>query len=151
MTIMRGLPGSGKSFLAKKIAGENNASIYSADDWFVRNGRYVFKKDQLGIAHARCQQHVRISCQQGVNVVVDNTNTSWNEISVYVDIAKEFGYNIQIAVPDWTPHLFIDGKWNVHFLSGRNTHGVPDSVLDIMAANYDYDVDSKIANEIGVK
>lgn len=148
MFIMRGLPGSGKSTLAKQVAESHGADIHSSDDWFVRRGRYAFKADQLHLAHSRCQQHVRISCQTGKNVVVDNTNVTWSEVKVYVDIAKQFGYEIEVVVPSWTPHLFIDGKWNVHYLSGRNIHGVPDKVLDFMAESYDYKVESKIKDRL---
>jgi adenylate kinase family enzyme len=38
---MRGLPGSGKSTKAKKIAGEHGV-IYSTDDFFMVNGQYVY-------------------------------------------------------------------------------------------------------------
>ena len=38
---MRGLPGSGKSTKAKKIAGEHGV-IYSTDDFFMVNGVYVY-------------------------------------------------------------------------------------------------------------
>jgi hypothetical protein len=37
---------------------------------------------------------------------------------------------VKVVVPNWTPELrTADGKWNVEFLSGKNTHGVPDEVL----------------------
>ena len=130
MFIMRGLPGSGKSTLAKKVARENHAEIHSADDWFMRSGKYVFKPEQLAVAHSRCQHYVRTACKAGKNVVVDNTNTSRQELDLWLGIAKEHGYEVQVVVPDWTPELrTADGKWNVEFLSGKNTHGVPDAVL----------------------
>jgi adenylate kinase family enzyme len=34
MIIMRGLPGSGKSYKAKKLAQAENGVIYSTDDFF---------------------------------------------------------------------------------------------------------------------
>lgn len=44
---MRGLPGSGKSTKAKKIAGELGV-IYSTDDFFMVNGQYVFDGKMIG-------------------------------------------------------------------------------------------------------
>jgi len=46
--IMRGLPGSGKSYLAKKIASEwkdGESVVLSTDDYFMNEkGEYVFDK-----------------------------------------------------------------------------------------------------------
>jgi adenylate kinase family enzyme len=38
---MRGVPGSGKSTKAKKLAGTSGV-VYSTDDFFMKNGEYVY-------------------------------------------------------------------------------------------------------------
>jgi adenylate kinase family enzyme len=43
---MRGLPGSGKSTKAKKIAGEKGV-IYSTDDYFMVNGEYKYNPKMI--------------------------------------------------------------------------------------------------------
>ena len=61
LIIMRGIPGSGKTTLARKIedlamrSGYKITGICSADDYFVKNGKYVFDGKKLGEAHKFCQ------------------------------------------------------------------------------------------------
>jgi adenylate kinase family enzyme len=47
---MRGVPGSGKSTKAKKLAGSNGV-IYSTDDFFMKNGEYVYDVKFIGDYH----------------------------------------------------------------------------------------------------
>ena len=47
---MRGLPGSGKSTKAKKIAGEIGV-IYSTDDLFMVDGQYKYDAKMIGEYH----------------------------------------------------------------------------------------------------
>jgi len=150
MVVMRGLPGSGKSTLAQNIAKRRNAALCSADDWFIRNGKYCFDPKQLGVAHMRCQHYVREACKAGRDVVVDNTNASWGEVKVWVDIAKEFGYKLAVSVPSWTEDLFCDGSWNLKFLSGRSVHDVPDEVLSGISERFVWGVEDMI-RESGVE
>jgi len=52
LVILRGLPGSGKSTLSKKLSKLNeNCCNYSTDDYFYINGHYIFKPDDLPKAH----------------------------------------------------------------------------------------------------
>ena len=46
LVLMRGLPGSGKSTKAKKIAGERGV-IYSTDDFFMVNGEYKYNPKMI--------------------------------------------------------------------------------------------------------
>lgn len=59
----------------------------------------------------------------------------------YVAIAQQYGYNIEIAEPNWHPDLRNeDGKWNIDFLKGRNEHGVPNEAVQRMIDRYEYDL-----------
>jgi NEDD4-binding protein 2 len=49
---MRGVPGSGKSTKAKKLAGTDGL-IYSTDDFFMKNGEYVYDVKSIGEYHDR--------------------------------------------------------------------------------------------------
>ena len=40
LIINRGIPGSGKSTSAKKLAPKEQ--IFSTDDYFMKNGKYIF-------------------------------------------------------------------------------------------------------------
>jgi adenylate kinase family enzyme len=49
---MRGVPGSGKSTKAKQLAGIKGL-IYSTDDFFMKNGDYVYDPSKIGEYHDR--------------------------------------------------------------------------------------------------
>ena len=50
LVLMRGLPGSGKSTKANKIAGEKGI-VYSTDDFFMVDGKYVYDVKMIGEYH----------------------------------------------------------------------------------------------------
>ena len=76
--LVRGLPGSGKSSLARQLAP---GQVYSADDLFYElgDGTYAFDPTKLKAAHALCEKRVAQAMAAGVPVVaVANTfSQSW--------------------------------------------------------------------------
>ncbi len=90
--IVRGLPGSGKSSLAKKVS----ESVYSADDFFTnKKGEYNFNAKLLGKAHEWCWGKVRDAMFIGANAVaVANTFTQAWEAEKYYQLAEEYGYSV---------------------------------------------------------
>ena len=137
--IVRGVSGSGKSTLAKELGAEGE--IYSTDDFFSKDGDYAFNPKMLGKAHEWNQERVWDAMRKGVSpIVVDNTNRQLWEMKAYAAMAKEYGYEVEFAEPNWSPELKTpEGKWNVDFLRGKNTHGVDDATLQRMVDSYDYD------------
>lgn len=49
---MRGVPGSGKSTKAKKLAGSSGL-VFSTDDFFMVKGEYVYNQKMIGEYHDR--------------------------------------------------------------------------------------------------
>lgn len=47
LTLIRGLPGSGKSTMAKFIAGDTDAVHLEADMYFIKDGEYKFEQTQI--------------------------------------------------------------------------------------------------------
>ncbi len=137
--IMRSPPGAGKSTLAKELG--KNGVVYSSDDFFMRNGKYIFDIKQLHRAHLWNQQRTERALQQGISpVVIDNTNIKFWEMKEYVKLGIKYGYEIEFVQPNWHKDLYIsDGKWNFEFLKGKNVHGVPDDILKKKIEQYDYD------------
>lgn len=118
--IMRGLPGSGKSTMANKLAEENGGVIFSTDNYFMHDGNYLFDASKLGAAHAWNQRKYQEALESGKEyVIVDNTNTTRKEVRPYIMLAQYFGYSVEIMEPD-NPDRF-----NVDLCFIRNTHGVP--------------------------
>ena len=55
LVLMRGLPGSGKSTKAKKIAGQIGV-VFSTDDFFMVNGQYKYDPKMIGEYHQKNQK-----------------------------------------------------------------------------------------------
>ena len=139
MYVMRGIQGSGKSTLASELG--QGGIVLSTDDYFYDDqGNYNFDPKKLSIAHKWNQDRTEEAMQQGISpVVVDNTNTMLWEIRRSVELAQQYGYEVKFAKPNWHPDLYDEeGKWNFDFLKGRNTHGVPDQVLQRTIDNFEY-------------
>ena len=123
--ILRGLPGSGKSYFANKLAETNKSvMICSADDYFMVEGKYVYDSSKIGDAHNACLIKFMQAIQNGCPyIVVDNTNCSAWEIAPYYRFAEISGYEVE----------FIHFKRPAHLCLQRQTHNVPDFVVGMMA------------------
>lgn len=111
--IMQGPQGSGKSTFARSIAG---AYICSADDFFMVKGVYTHETAKLKDAHEAClRKFVEAVLAQKTPVVVDNTNAQRWEMGTYVQIARAYGYEVEI-------HTFLVDP---HVAFKRNVHNVP--------------------------
>jgi len=131
--ILRGISGSGKSTVARKLVANVNSSIIcSADDYFVTLvGKYEFDARQLSAAHGYCKGKYAAALELGVElVVVDNTNTQKWEFENYVHQAHAAGYEVNVQVvgdpKDWES------------IKGRNIHGVPDEVLKRQSERFEF-------------
>ena len=72
--IVRGIPGSGKSTVARKLATGSNWQHFEADMYFYdKEGNYNFDINKLGAAHHWCERKVATALQDGWSVVVSNT------------------------------------------------------------------------------
>lgn len=98
LILVRGLPGSGKSTLAMKLARGFGHQHLEADQYFMRDGLYQFRVEDLGAAHMWCQNETRRLLEAGMTVVVSNTFTTLKELRPYFDIAGEFDVVPQVIV-----------------------------------------------------
>ena len=134
LILLRGIPGSGKSFTAKQLAP--TSQIFSTDDFW--GSEYTFNPALLGRAHNWNQQRVEKAMSQGVSpVVVDNTNITQKELNPYIEMAKANGYSIQIKESEspWWKKIssYLNDKQQfkseiedaAKFLTNKNQHGVP--------------------------
>ena len=111
--LLRGVPGAGKSTLAKSLGGMHIES----DKYFMDGDEYKFDPSKLKDAHAWCQNAVRVWAKNSVEkIVVSNTFTQEWEIDYYFELAKEHGYRVYSLVVE-----------NRH--GGVNEHGVPEEKL----------------------
>ncbi|XP_052901396.1 uncharacterized protein LOC128307832 [Anopheles moucheti] len=137
MVLMRGAPGSGKSYLSRTLidrtsGGDYRNHIFSADDYFMVNGVYKFQLDALDAAHRFNQQNVLSKARDGWSpIVVDNTHIRLWEMFEYVKIAASHGYFLEVLEP--TTHW----RNNSRSLAIRNTHGVPEPKIKNMLQSFE--------------
>lgn len=126
LTLLRGLPGAGKSTFANFIW--NDYAICEADKFFYdKEGNYNFDATKLKLAHVRCFNQVRDRMEenkksQGLyypEIVVSNTFTQEWEMEKYYELAEQYGYRVFSIIVE-----------NRH--DGKNVHGVPDEKLEQM-------------------
>ncbi|KAJ8929919.1 hypothetical protein NQ314_017353 [Rhamnusium bicolor] len=142
LIIMRGVPGCGKSYLAKNIlqstVGFNSNSklhILSSDDFFCQNGVYKFDSNKLQDAHGWNHNRAFQALSRGFSpVIIDNTNTQMWEMKPYAMMATDYGYIIEILEPD-THWCFNDKE-----LAKRNSHCVPRATIKDMIDRYDKNI-----------
>lgn len=121
-TILRGIPGSGKSTYVKAIGP--SASVVSADHYFEKSGTYQFNPAKLPEAHGEClRKFVEALQAKASHVVVDNTNTSVAEVAPYAALALAYGAELEIVTFQVDPVV----------AAARNVHGVPATGVEAMA------------------
>ncbi len=104
--IMRGVPGSGKSTVAKQLAGDVGV-IHSTDELFYGDGDYKFEGEKLKEYHQKNFNAFKKSLEEGIPIVIcDNTNIKKWEYERYQKTAEELGYIVAIVtLPHPDPKL----------------------------------------------
>lgn len=126
LILLRGLPGSGKSALAKVLSENGQFPIFSVDDFFTNpsTGDYQFDYKTNHIAYKQCEDNCKKAMEKKIpKIFVHNTFTMDWELEPYFKLAKELGYK-----------LFVLTLENYH--QTGNTHGVTEEQLQKMAEKY---------------
>ncbi|NWR60110.1 N42L1 protein, partial [Bucorvus abyssinicus] len=136
LVLLRGLPGAGKSTLARQLKRDYpSAVVLSTDDFFIENGVYMFEPDFLEDAHKWNQKRAHKAMKNGKSpVIIDNTNIHAWEMKPYVMMAREHRYEVIFQEPD-TPW-----KFSVRELARRNIHHVPRQKIQQMKEQYEHNV-----------
>ena len=131
ITILRGLPGSGKStYIDREIRpqAKGRVVVCSADHYMMVDGQYMFSPEKLPVAHSACLTKFLRELQswrhlEDVTIVVDNTSLTVAEIAPYVALAQAFGHDAEIVT------LEVPITQSI----ARNTHGVTEAIITEMA------------------
>ena len=114
--IVRGLPGSGKSSLAKKIVGRD--FHFENDMFFIgEDGTYQFNKSAMPIAIEWCFKKVAAALETEQDVAVSNTFSTRAEYTPYQTLAKKHGYETVV--------IEVFSKF-------KNIHNVPSEAITKM-------------------
>lgn len=137
LILVRGLPGSGKTTLARFLESNLRPEImtlcFAADDYFYdNNDNYVFDMTKLGAAHAKClskteaamanaerfEEIMKRAKQEfyGTTVIVHNTFTTAKEMKPYKELAEKYKFRLTSLIVE-----------NAH--GNPSVHNVPDETM----------------------
>jgi len=119
LVLVRGLPGSGKSTIAKSLPGFWH---FEADQYFCLGTCYKFDPKLLPQAHAFCLSAATAKLAEANNVVVANTFTKQWEMQPYIDEAAKYEHEV----------LIIEALGNF-----ENVHGVPVETINRMRERWE--------------
>jgi predicted kinase len=119
LVLIRGLPGSGKSTMARAMTGFVHLE---ADMHMMINGVYQYDASKVADSHNQCKAQVREALGTGHNVVVSNTFSRALEMADYLAIAKGLGVSVRVVE--------ATGRW-------PNVHGVPQDRIEQMRRRWE--------------
>lgn len=122
LVLIRGLPGSGKSTIARAMVGYEHVE---ADMFFYLENPQVYAYDPSKVtkAHAWCQEQTHLHLEAGRSVVVANTFVLLGQLTPYFEIAEYAGI---------LPPAIIEARGNF-----SSIHGVPSKKIEEMRAKWE--------------
>lgn len=129
LTVIRGLPGSGKSTYAKK---NYDCLILENDMFQIIDGKYLWSAEGTKRAVDLCVKIADMALANGSDVVIANTFTKKKYVYCFFNIAKKYGAEFEV--------IRMDNDFG-------NIHNVPDATLKSMKDHFDDWIGEKTVSE----
>lgn len=136
LTIIRGLPGSGKSTFAERLAEKEHAIHIEADMFHMREGKYCFDRENVARAHGWCKHTTAIMLHSNHNVIVANTFITYDYLHQYLEMVPEFLRDLRI--------INCIGNFG-------SIHDVPEEAMNGMKMRWQLDVRSHLYLNFGIR
>ena len=117
LILIQGIPGAGKTTLAKRLCKSLGIRFYEADQWFARSGTYKFEQEKLGVAHQWCYNKVKGNLMHNQTCICSNTLTASYFLEKYLDLASQCNAN-----------YFLIKLCTEH----KSVHNPPSEIIQIM-------------------
>lgn len=122
LILLRGLPGAGKTTLAKKLTPYNYCADYYIEQQAYEHNTTYFKiwKETVDKAHTICRNTIKEwMIQEQELIVVHNVFSTKRSMQFYLDLAKYYNYMVNVLTVE-----------RIH--SGKSVHSVPRYTIEKM-------------------
>lgn len=153
MVIMRGLPGSGKSYRARQLSELAkteglSCEVFSTDDLFMVGGVYRYNPEKVAEYHEATQYAVWDAINREVDlIIVDNTNITRAEIEPYIRmIGQSYSWRVEEPTSQWwwdiRPHMKgkLSSPWlfsQAGLFAEKSSHDMPPTVIRLMMERWE--------------
>ena len=97
LTMMMGVPGSGKSTYAKRLKDDRTVIVCKDSIREMLGGEYVFSKELEPLVHELADHSIMQSLCYGFNVIIDETHITKERRMKVLDLVELMGVDVDVV------------------------------------------------------